>query len=378
MLRVTTASLCTYCQRFKFPIAPVAPFSKVTSTNKRLENQHTVDALHKLSVDTGKVRKFKSWVLSESSAYVSETADILRDIGANPTQITTILQNHPEAVLCRPQEISAQKDLWMFVCLTDSELISMLSRFPASFFMVSHHENQRANILYLQSLGVCKLIIGKVMRSAPQSLSQPLERNKEVIHTLRETYVDLGGDECNLQVWLQNLLSLNPYILLWPAAAWRDSLCFLTDQGFTKEDILALVSSLTASIAELQPQTMHQALAFVEEALDCSKEELKQTVILCPAILLYSLPTLVERFYGLMDIGLSTEQMKESPCVLELSTQTVLYRMQKLASYGYDVRSGSLDIIVGTKKDFETIVGLLHRQQKTMCNAGTPLRSAEE
>lgn len=376
MLRVTTASLCTYCQRIKFPLTPVASFSKVTSSNKRLENPHTIDALCKLSVDIGKVRRFKSWVLSETSAYVSQNATMLRDMGADPALITSILQNHPEAILCQPHDIAAQKDLWMSVCESERELISIIEKFPAAFFMTSNHENQRANIYYLQGLGLCKRVIGKVMVSTPQSFSQPVQRNKEVIHTLRETYLDLGGDECNLRVWLQKLLVLNPFILLWPSAAWRDGLCFLIDQGFTKEEILSLVSSLKASIAELQPENMRQSLSFIEQVLDCSNEELKQIVICCPAILSYSFPKLVERFYGLMDIGLNSEQIKESPAVLELSTQMVLYRMQKLASYGYNIHGSTLDIIVGSKRDFDMNCGMLQqRQQKTSMNPVTPLRS---
>ncbi|XP_056223409.1 transcription termination factor 2, mitochondrial-like [Seriola aureovittata] len=379
MLRITAATLCTYCPRIRLLLPPSAAASNVTSQNKRLENQHTVDSLYELSVDIRKVRKFKSWVLSESSAYVSETADLLRDMGADTTAIARILETHPEAVLCRPGDVAAQRDLWVSVCPNKRELMSIIEKFPASFFTLTHHSNQRANILYLQSLRLNKRIIGKLMASAPQSFSRPVESNQEVIHTLRETYLDLGGDEGNLRVWLQKLLSQNPYILLRPAEAWRDSLGFLREQGFSTEELLSLVSSLRASIAELQPEAMRQALAYIEGALACSQDELKQIVIRCPAVLYYSLPTLAARFQGLMDVGVSMEQVKKSPNVLELTTQIVLYRIQKLASYGYDVRSGSLDFIVGTKKDFEMSYGKLHlRQQRPLFNPVAPIRSAEE
>ncbi|KAM3587934.1 uncharacterized protein V6R79_017562 [Siganus canaliculatus] len=379
LLRVTTASLCSYCQRMRLYLPPTASVSTVTSPNKRLENQLTVDSLYELSVDIRKVRKLKGWILSESSAYVNETADVLRDMGADTAAIARILETHPEAVLCRPEDVAAQRDLWVSVCPNKRELMGIIEKFPASFFTVTQHGNQRDNILYLQSLRLSNRIIGKLMASAPQSFSRPVEQNKDVIHTLRETYLDLGGDEVNLRLWLQKLLSQNPYILLRPAEAWRDSLGFLREQGFTTEELLSLVCSLRASIAELQPQAMQHALAYVEGAFACSKDELKQIVIRCPAILYYSLPTLMGRFQGLMDVGVSMEQVKESPNVLELTTQIVLYRIQKLASYGYDVRSGSLDVIVGTKKDFEMTYGRLHlRQQRPLFNPVAPLRSAED
>ncbi|XP_029901542.1 transcription termination factor 2, mitochondrial-like [Myripristis murdjan] len=380
MFRATTASLCTYCQRMRvFIPPPAASSSTVASPSKRPENQHTVDSLYHLSVDIRKIRKFKGWVLSESPTYVTETASLLRDMGADAAAIARVLETHPEAMLCRPEDVAAQRDLWVSVCPNKRELMSIIEKFPASFFTLTHHGNQRANIQYLHSLRLNKRIIGKLMASAPQSFSRPVERNQEVIHTLRETYLDLGGDEGNLRIWLQKLLSQNPYILMRPAEAWRDSLGFLREQGFTTEELLSLVSSLRASIAELQPEAMAQALAYIEEALMCSKEELKDIVIRCPAILYYSLPTLLGRFQGLMDAGVSMEQVKETPNVLELTTQIVLYRIQKLASYGYDVRGGSLDVIVGTKKDFEMSYGKLHlRQLRPLFNPVAPLRSAEE
>ncbi|KAM4614639.1 transcription termination factor 2, mitochondrial-like [Polymixia lowei] len=379
MFRATTASLCTYCQRMRVFIPSSAACASTTSPNKRPENPRTVDSLYELSVDIRKIRKFKGWVLSESSSYVSETADLLRDMGADSASIARVLETHPEAVLCQPADVAARRDLWVLLYPNKCELMSIIEKFPASFFTVTHHANQRANIQYLQSLHLGKRIIGKLMTSAPQSFSRPVERNQEVIHTLRETYLDLGGNEGNLRVWLQKLLSQNPYILMRPAEAWRDSLGFLREQGFTTEELLNLVSSLGASIAELQPEAMRQALDYIEGALVCSEEELKEIVIHCPAILYYSLPTLVGRFQGLMDVGVSMEQVKETPNVLELTTQIVLYRIQKLASYGYDVRFGSLDVIVGTKKDFELSFGKLHlRQQRPLFNPVAPLKSAEE
>lgn len=338
-----------------------------------------MDSLYELFVDIRKVRKLKSWVLSESTAYVCETANLLKNMGADTTAIAHILETHPEAVLCRPEDTAAQRDLWMSVCNNRRKMMSIIEKFPASFFTLSHHSNQKANILFLQSLCLSRRIISNLMASAPQSFSQPVERTEQVIHTLRETYLDLGGDESNLRIWLQKLLSQNPYILMRPAETWRDSLDFLREQGFTTEELLGLVCSLKASISDLQREAMQRALAYIEEALACSKDELKQVVIHCPAVLYYSLPILAGRFQGLMDVGVSMEQVKESPNVLELTTQIVLYRVQKLSSYGYDVCSGSLDIIVGTKKDFEMSYNRLHlRQQRPLFNPVAPVRSAEE
>lgn len=57
-----------------------------------------------------------------------------------------------------------------------------------------------------------------------------------------------------------------------PAEAWRDSLGFLREKGFTTEELLVLGSSLRASIAELQLEAMQQALDYTQEVLVCSDE----------------------------------------------------------------------------------------------------------
>lgn len=378
MFRATTASLCAYCQRVRLlPTTGAYPNSTLVSSLS--ENQHTVSSLYDLSVDVRKVRKFKNWVLFESPTYVRETASMLQDMGADTACVARVLEAHPEAILCRPEDVAAQRELWVSVCPNQRELVGIIEKFPASFFAVTNHSNQRANIRYLQSLRLSKRIIGKLMASAPQSFSRPVERNQEVIHTLRETYLDLGGDDGNLRVWLQKLLSQNPYIMLRPAEAWRDSLGFLHDRGFTTEQLLQLVSSLRACISELDPATMQQAMDYTQAALDCSNDELRDIVLRCPALLYYSVPTLAGRFSGLMDAGLTPEQVRESPGVLELTTQIVTYRISKLASYGYDVRSGSLDVIVGTKKDFEASYGRLKlRVERPLFNPVAPLRCSEE
>ncbi|XP_068611214.1 transcription termination factor 2, mitochondrial [Brachionichthys hirsutus] len=366
MLRVAAASLCSSCQRLRLLLPPTASASTVIYSTSRPENRHTVDSLGALSVDVRKIRESKGWILSESSAFVAETADLLRDMGADTPAVVRILEAHPEAVLCRPEEISVQRDLWESVCPDKLELLRIVEKFPATFFTLTHHGNQRANILYLQSLWLGDRIIGELMGSAPQSLSRPVERNKEAIHALRETYLDLGGDEVNLHLWLRTLFGQNPGVLLQPAEAWRDGLGFLRQRGFTAPELLSLASNLRASVAELKPHDMQQALAFVEEAFACTQDELKRVAIRCPAILRCSFPALVGRFQALSDAGVSAEQVKESPGVLELPTHILLHRVQKMAACDYDVRFGSLDVLLGTREDFEMKYWKLQLRQQRL------------
>ncbi|XP_034391681.1 transcription termination factor 2, mitochondrial [Cyclopterus lumpus] len=369
MLRLIATSLCIRATALPLPRRPCATLSSA-------ENQQTVEALYDLSVDIQKVRKLKGWVLRQSPAYTKEVADMLKDMGASGSIIAQILAVHPEAVLCHPEQIQAQRELWMSVCPKQKELVGIIEKFPASFFTSSsHHDNQRNNIAYFQSLNLNKRIITKLMASAPQSFSQPVEQNELMVRTLQQAYQDLGGEEANMKIWLQKLLSQNPFVLLKPPEVLRQNLLFLRAKGFSTAELLRLLSKLKGFVTELNPDSMRRTLAYSQDTMGCSEEELREIVLNCPAVLYYPDIILAERFKGLLGAGISMSQIKETPTVLELTTQIVNYRIQRLRVRGYDARTGSLEVLNGTKKDFEMSYGKLKLgRERPMFNPVAPLK----
>lgn len=272
--------------------------------------------------------------------------------------------------------MQAQRELWTTVCPNQRELVGIIEKFPASFFAsFSHHAHQRANIAYFQSLHLNKRIITKLMASAPQSFSRPVGQNREMVRTLQRAYLELGGDEANMKIWLQKLLSQNPFVLLKPPEVLRDNLLFLRDRGFSTIQLLHLLSKLRGFVTELNPESMRRTLAYSQETVGCSEAELRDIVLRCPALLNYSEAILAERFQGLLGAGVSMAQIRETPTVLELTTQIVSYRIQRLKAYGYDVRTGSLEALNGTKKDFEMSYGKLQlRRERPLFNPVAPLK----
>ncbi|XP_029524759.1 transcription termination factor 2, mitochondrial-like [Oncorhynchus nerka] len=371
MLRLVTTLLCRHCQRIR-RLPPLRAFSNPGGT---AENQVTVEALYDLSVDIQKIRQLKGWVLHQSPAYVSETASLLRDMGAEGPMIARVLELYPEAVLCSPEQQQAQRELWRSICPRERDLVGIIEKFPASFFTSSHHANQRANIDFFQSLHLNKRIVTKLMASAPQSFSCPVGQNKEMVCTLQQAYLELGGDAANMKIWLQKLLSQNPFVLLKPPEVLRDNLLFLRDRGFTTSELLRLLSKLRGFVVELNPDNMRHTLAYSQETLCCSEAELRDMVLNCPALLYYPEVILAERFEGLLRAGVTMAQITQTPTVLELTTQIVSYRIQRLRSYGYDVRTGSLQVLNGTKKDFEMSSGKLQlRRERPLFNPVAPLK----
>ncbi|KAK7151952.1 hypothetical protein R3I94_008326 [Phoxinus phoxinus] len=376
MLRLVTTSLSLYCQRAQ---VTTLLLTRPNSSSIHEENLVTVDALYDLSVDLSKVRKVKGWVLRQSPVYVSEAAALLRDMGASGPVIARVLELHPEAILCKPEQMEAQKKLWMSVCASQKDLVGIIEKFPASFFSSSSdHDNQKANIVYFQTLHLNKRIISKLMASAPQSFSRPMKQNEEMIQTLQKTYLDLGGREDNLKIWLQKLLTQNPYVLLKPPEVLRENLTFLRDRGFTSNELLRLLSKLRGFVTELNPESMRLTLSYSQETLECTEAEFREVILQCPAFLYYSVPILADRFNGLLTAGISMGQIMETPTVIELTTQIVEYRIQKLSSFGYDVRTGSLEVLNGTKKDFEMSYGKLRlRRERPLFNPVAPLRTED-
>lgn len=372
MLRLVAASLCVRCQC----VTPLHFTPRPCTTQSSAENQQIVEDLYHLSVDIQKVRKLKGWVLRQSPAYPKEIAYLLKDIGASDFSIAQILTSHPEAVLCHPKYVQAQRELWMSVCSSQKDLVSIIEKFPASFFISSsHHNNQRDNIAYFQSLNLNKRIITKLMATAPQSFSRPVEQNKAMVHTLQQAYQELGGDESNMKIWLQKLLSQNPFVFLKDPEVLKRNLLFLQDKGFSSAELLHLLSKLRGFVTELSPDSMRRTLAYSQDIMGCSWAELRGIVLKCPALLYYPEATLSERIKGLLHAGISMAQLKDAPTVLELTTQIVNYRIQRLKSHGYDVRTGSLEVLNGTKKDFEMSYGKLQlRRERPIFNPVAPLK----
>ncbi|XP_008285346.1 transcription termination factor 2, mitochondrial [Stegastes partitus] len=372
MLRLIATSLCLRCQHVTALPLNLRPCATLSSA----ENQQTVEALYDLSVNIQKIRKLKGWVLHQSPAYTKEVADLLRNMGASGPIIARILGVHPEAVLCNPKHMQSQRELWMSVCPNQKELVGIIEKFPASFFTSSsHHDNQRNNIAYFQSLNLNKRIITKLMASAPQSFSRPVEQNEVMVCTLQQAYRELGGEEANMKIWLQKLLSQNPFVLLKPPEVLRQNLLFLRDKGFSTAELLRLLSSLKGFVTELNPDSMRSTLAYSHDTIGCSEAELRDIILKCPALLYYPESILAERFEGLLSAGISMSQITETPTVLELTTQIVNYRIQRLKARGYDVRTGSLQVLNGTKKDFEMSFGKLQlRRERPLFNPVAPLK----
>ncbi|XP_037538675.1 transcription termination factor 2, mitochondrial [Nematolebias whitei] len=372
MLRFVSTSLCLRCQH-----ATALPLNlRRCVTVSSGENQQTVEALSELYVDIQKVRKLKGWVLYQSPTYTKEVASLLKDMGASGPIIAHILAIHPEAVLCSPEQMQTQRELWMSVCPNQNELVSIIEKFPASFFTSSsHHDNQRNNIVYLQSLNLNKRVISKLMASAPQSFSRPVEQNRVMVCSLQRAYKELGGDEDNMKIWLQKLLTQNPFVFFKPTEVLRQNLAFLRERGFSTAELLHLLSKLKGFVTELNPDSMHRTLTFSQETIGCSEEELREIILKCPALLYYPHGTLSDRFKGLLSTGISMPQIMETPTVLELTPQIVSYRIQRLKAHGYDIKTGSLDAINGTKKDFEMSLGKLQlRRERPLFNPVAPLK----
>lgn len=370
MLRLVAASLW-----LRSPRTHVRPCTSFIQK----ENAVAVDALYNLCVDVGKVRKLKGWVLRQSPAYVCETAALLRDMGASERVISRVLELYPEAILCKPEDMKVQRKLWMSVCTDPKDLVGIIEKFPASFFTSSsHHDHQKENILYFQRIHLNKRVIRKLMATAPQSFSRPVKQNQEMVQMLQKTFLDLGGREDNMKIWLQKLIIQNPYVLLREPEALHNNLVFLRDKAFTSNECLQLLSKLKGFVTELNPESMNLSLSYSQEILGCTEAELRQIVLKCPALLYYSVPILAERFKGLLAAGISIGQIIETPTVLELTTQIVQYRIQKLRSYGYDARTGSLQVLDGTKKDFEKCYGQLHlRRERPLFNPVAPLATED-
>ncbi|XP_019498120.1 PREDICTED: transcription termination factor 2, mitochondrial [Hipposideros armiger] len=380
LMRCQPCKLCSLRQMLSAPkYRPfLSRFPYTTDHQSNKENQRTVEKLSKFSVDIRKIRRFKGWVLLEDETYVEEIANILRQVGADETAVANILERCPEAIVCSPAAVNTQRKLWQSVCKSEEELVKLIEQFPESFFTVKHQENQKLNIQFFQELGLRNVIISRFLTTASSIFHNPIEKNKEMIRILQESYLNLGGSEANMKVWLLKLLSQNPFILLNSYAAIEKTLEFLQEQGFTNFEILQLLSKLKGFLFQLCPRSIQNSISFSKNAFKCTDHDLKQLILKCPALLYYSVPILEERIQGLLKEGISVAQIRETPMVLELTPQIVQYRIRKLNSLGYRIKDGHLANLNGTKKEFEANFGKIQAKKgRPLFNPVAPLHVEE-
>lgn len=222
----------------------LACFTCTTDRQSNRENRSTVEKLCKFSVDIRKIRRLKGWVLLENETFVEEVANILQQLGADETAVASILERCPEAVVCSPTAINTQRELWQLVCKNEDELVKLIEQFPESFFTVKDQENQKLNIQFFQEMGLKNVVISRFLTTASSIFHNPIEKNKQMIRILQESYLNLGGSKVNMEVWLLKLLSQNPFILLNSSTTIKKTLEFLQEQGFTNFEILQLLSKL--------------------------------------------------------------------------------------------------------------------------------------
>ncbi|XP_007503431.2 transcription termination factor 2, mitochondrial isoform X2 [Monodelphis domestica] len=374
---------CTLCPSKKFEASKYEPFLRhFTNTmdgqKPNGENSMTVENLCSLSVDIRKIRRVKGWVLCKKETYVKEIANILQKIGTNETAIADILERCPEAILCSPTEVNAQIDLWQSVCRNKKELVALIEQFPESFFTIKDQENRRLNIKFFQELGLKNVIISRFLTTAPIIFCNSIENNKQIIKMLQESYLNLGGSQANMKVWLLKLLSQDPFILLISPTPIKKTLEFLQNHGFTDFEVLHLLSKLKGFLFRLSPTSVQESILFSKNAFQCTDQDLKELILKCPALLYYTAPVLEERIQGLLKEGISLSQIRETPMVLELTPQIVQYRIRKLNALGYSIKNGNLDNLNGTKKEFESNFGKIQaKKERPLFNPVAPFKVEE-
>ncbi|XP_011790954.1 PREDICTED: transcription termination factor 2, mitochondrial [Colobus angolensis palliatus] len=380
LLRSQSCRLCSFKKMQSPPeYRPfLACFTYTTDRQSSKENTRTVEKLYKFSVDIRKIRRLKGWVLLEDKTYVEEIASILQELGADETAVASILERCPEAIVCSPTAVNTQRKLWQLVCKNEEELIKLIEQFPESFFTIKDQENQKLNVQFFQELELKNVVISRLLTTASNVFHNPVEKNKQMVRILQESYLDVGGSEANMKVWLLKLLSQNPFILLNSPAAIKETLEFLQEQGFTSFEILQLLSKLKGFLFQLCPRSIQNSISFSKNVFKCTDHDLKQLVLKCPALLYYSVPVLEDRMQGLLREGISIAQIRQTPMVLELTPQIVQYRIRKLNSLGYRIKDGHLANLNGSKKEFEANFGKIQaKKARPLFNPVAPLNVEE-
>ncbi|KAG5830848.1 hypothetical protein ANANG_G00314910 [Anguilla anguilla] len=116
-----------------------------------------------------------------------------------------------------------------------------------------------------------------------------------------------------MRIWLQKLLSQNPFVLMKPPDALRDNLGFLQDRGFRPAELLQLISKLKGFFSELSAGSMGRPWPTRGDVLRCSDGELREAVLRCPALLYYPCPCWRTGFRAFWALGSACARYRPRP-----------------------------------------------------------------
>ncbi|XP_054910015.1 transcription termination factor 1, mitochondrial [Poeciliopsis prolifica] len=322
------------------------------------ENKSLLANLNVLGVDLKMARQRQPGVLRRSFTNEMGLAQFLQEKGASHKVIASIVSRFPRAITRSLDHLKERWQLWRSVFNTDAEILSILERSPESFFRSSDNEALKKNIAFLISLGLNSKNLHRLLSTAPRTISNTVELNKQMVECLEDICLELGGQ--NPEQFATSIISKNMYILIKSTKRVRTNINTLkTSLMLSDVELLALLEGNGGDILDLSSDYLKKNIHSLEKKMSLlgyKNSDIKKLVLNYPMIIYISAATINSKLDCLLKGGITIEQILEKPKVLDYSIQNIKERLKALQRVGYDFEKNGINILDSSKKRFEAKV----------------------
>ncbi|XP_051247295.1 transcription termination factor 1, mitochondrial [Dicentrarchus labrax] len=328
--------------------------SKKANLEQKKANKSILDNLHLMGVDVEMACQRQPGVFRKNFTNEQGLAQFLQSKGATSEEIASIISRFPRAITRSTEHLEERWELWRKILNNDSEIVSVLERSPEAFFRSSDNKNFENIITFLTSLGFTTKDLERLLLRSPRIFSCSLALIRQKVKFLNDICVELGGT--NPEQFTKTVLSRNAFIFSDSIKRIRMNIDFLrTYLKLGNSEMLSFIQGSATRILVLSTEYMQKNLNSVEQmmvSLGCQKADIQKLIHTYPVVLYIRPETLSSKLECLLKVGITLEQILETPKVLDYSTQTILGRLELLQEVGYNFRVNGISVLDNSQKRF--------------------------
>ncbi|XP_071391109.1 transcription termination factor 1, mitochondrial-like [Centroberyx affinis] len=336
-------------------LCTVTPKSAEPKPVKRLENESLLENLSLMGVDVKKARQRHPGVLRKVVTNERGLAQFLQSKGASRTVVAGVISRFPRAVTRTADHLEQRWQLWRSIFKTDAEIVRILDRSPECFFRSSNNENLEKNLVFLTSLGLNADVLHRLLTTAPRTVSNSLERNRQMVGFLEDICAELGGKDP--EQFAKAIVSRNHFILIQSTKSVKNNIDDLKAALKLSDcELLAFLQGAGAEILDLSNSYLEKNFKRFQRkmvSLGCQGSDIQKLVLSYPVVLYVRRDRLSTKLDRLLKGGITMKQILEKPKVLDYSTQNIRGRHWPRERVSYDFPDTGLNILDTSRKRFD-------------------------
>uniref|UniRef100_A0A8C3WGG3 Mitochondrial transcription termination factor 1 n=1 Tax=Catagonus wagneri TaxID=51154 RepID=A0A8C3WGG3_9CETA len=332
------------------------------------KNEELLNNLLTLGVDIDMAKKRQPGVFNRTGTNEQDLKSFLLSKGASKEVIASIITRYPRAMTRTPESLSNRWNLWRRIMTSDLEIVNILERSPESFFRSTNNLNLENNIKFLNSIGLTRKCLCRLLTNAPRTFSNSLDLNKQMVEFLKKVSLSLGHSDPT--DFIRKMIFKNPFILIQSTKRVKANIEFLQSTfNLNNEELLALICGPGAKILELSNDYTRRNYANIKEklfSLGCTAEQVQKFVLSYPDMVFLGEKKFNHKIDCLTEEKISISQIIENPRILDSSISTLKKRIKELVKAGYNLSTSNVSLLSWSQKRYNAKLKKLNMGYNTV------------